>query len=51
MGYLFAAFFVLWATTFGYLFFLGSRQLRLQRELESLVREHQAADAHGEASS
>jgi CcmD family protein len=36
MIYLFGAYFVLWAITFGYLFFLGSRQKRLQEELETL---------------
>jgi CcmD family protein len=40
MIYLFSAYFVLWAITFGYLFFLGSRQKRLQEELETL-RERQ----------
>jgi CcmD family protein len=39
MLYLFGAFFVLWAITFGYLFYLGSRQKQLQRELEALRAE------------
>lgn len=38
MVYLFAVYFVFWAITFGYVFRLGSRQKRLQRELE-LLRE------------
>ena len=38
MVYLFAVYFVLWAITFGYVFSLGARQKRLQRELE-LLRE------------
>jgi len=37
--YLFAVYFVLWAITFGYVFSLGARQKRLQRELE-LLREN-----------
>ena len=36
MLYLFAAFLILWAITFGYLLTLGARQKRLQRELEEL---------------
>jgi len=36
MGYLFSAYFVLWAATFGYLWVLGSRQRRLEQELASL---------------
>ena len=36
MVYLFSAYFVLWAITFGYLFSLGTRQKRLQQELERL---------------
>ncbi|MBN1642655.1 MAG: CcmD family protein [Anaerolineae bacterium] len=36
MGYLFGAYFVLWALTFGYLWTLGVRQRRLERELASL---------------
>ena len=41
MVYLFIAYFFLWAITFGYVFFLGSRQKQLQRDLESLVQEKQ----------
>jgi CcmD family protein len=36
--YLFAVYFVLWAITFAYVFYLGARQRRLQRDLE-LLRE------------
>ena len=36
MVYLFVGYFVLWALTFGYLFFLGARQKQLQRDLERL---------------
>jgi len=36
MIYLFAVYFVLWATTFGYVLSLGARQKRLQQELEIL---------------
>jgi len=43
MTYLFGAYFVLWAVTFGYVFYLGGRQKRLQRELEQLM--HQTAPA------
>jgi CcmD family protein len=43
MGYLFGAYFVLWAATFGYLFFLGSRQKQLQRDLDLLIQEKQAS--------
>ena len=39
MAYLFAAFFILWAITFGYVFSIAARQKRLQRELESLRRQ------------
>jgi CcmD family protein len=34
--YLFAAYFVLWSITFGYLFLLGGRQRRLEQRLSSL---------------
>lgn len=43
MIYLFVAYFVLWAITFGYVFFLGARQKRLQRELELLREQRQAS--------
>ncbi len=36
MAYLFGAYFVLWAITFGYVFSLAARQKRLERELNSL---------------
>jgi CcmD family protein len=36
MIYLFVAYFVLWSITFGYLFVLGGRQQRLERQLASL---------------
>ena len=39
MAYLFGAYFVLWALTFGYVFFLSARQKRMQQELEQLLRE------------
>ncbi len=38
MGYLFAAYAVFWALTFVYVFTIGSRQKRLQSELEALRR-------------
>ncbi len=44
MTYLFGAYFVLWAITFGYLYVLGTRQKQLQRELE-LLREHDISPA------
>jgi CcmD family protein len=34
--YLFAAYFVLWSVTFGYLFVLGGRQRRLEQRLAAL---------------
>ena len=37
MVYLFGAYFVLWAVTFGYVFYLNARQKRVQQELERLV--------------
>lgn len=36
MVYLFAAYFVLWAITFGYLFVLGGRQRQLEQRLAAL---------------
>lgn len=36
MIYLFSAFLILWAITFGYVFSLHARQKRLQRELDRL---------------
>jgi CcmD family protein len=43
MLYLFVGYFVLWALTFGYLFVLGTRQRRLQRDLERLRQEGPAS--------
>jgi CcmD family protein len=37
MFYLFSAFLILWAITFGYVFSLHTRQKRLQRELEQAL--------------
>ena len=45
MGYLFSAYLILWGVTFGYLFMLGARQKRLERELELLRQEHQISVA------
>ncbi len=42
MVYLFSAYFVLWAVTFGYLFVLGAQQKQMQRDLERLRQEHPA---------
>jgi CcmD family protein len=44
MVYLFAAFFVLWAITFGYLYVLGGRQQQLEQQLAAL-RARRAAPA------
>ena len=38
MAYLFGAYFVLWAVTFGYVFSLNARQKRVQQELERLTQ-------------
>ncbi len=35
-GYLFAAYTVIWAVVFGYVFYLFSRQRRLRQEIDSL---------------
>ena len=35
-GYIFAAFAIVWAVTFGYVLLLFNRQRRLRREIESL---------------
>jgi CcmD family protein len=45
MVYLFVGYFVLWALTFGYLYFLGARQKQLQRDLERLRQESTAAES------
>lgn len=39
MAYLFIAYLVLWGLTFGYLWMLGVRQKRVERELELLQEE------------
>lgn len=36
LGYLFAAYTIVWAVIFGYIFCLSRRQRQLQREIESL---------------
>jgi CcmD family protein len=41
MAYLFAAFLILWAVTFGYIFSISARQKRLQQELEALQEKEQ----------
>jgi len=41
MAYLFAAFLILWAVTFGYIFSISARQKRLQQELEALQEREQ----------
>ena len=38
MSYLFAAYAVFWALTFVYVFSIGSRQRRLEKEVEALKR-------------
>jgi CcmD family protein len=38
LGYLFAAFAVVWAITFGYLLVLLARQRTLRREIDSLKK-------------
>jgi CcmD family protein len=45
MAYLFGAYLVLWGVTFGYIFYLGGRQKRLQRELEQLNQKAAPAPA------
>jgi CcmD family protein len=45
MVYLFVGYFVLWALTFGYLYILGSRQKRMQRELETLLQDRSSSDS------
>jgi CcmD family protein len=45
MVYLFVGYFVLWALTFGYLYVLGSRQKRMQRELETLLQDRSSPDS------
>ena len=41
MGYLFAAYFVFWAVTFGYILTLGSRARKLERQIADLTEESQ----------
>ncbi|MDA8210876.1 MAG: CcmD family protein [Clostridia bacterium] len=36
MGYLFAAYSVIWIVIFGYVFSIGQRQKQLEREVEAL---------------
>ena len=50
MAYLFAAYLVLWALTFGYVFSIAARQKRLQRELE-LLRQGRGTGSDPSASS
>jgi len=38
MYYLFAAYAVFWAFTFAYVFTIGSRQKRLEKEIDALSR-------------
>lgn len=42
MVYLFVGYLILWALTFGYLYLLGARQRKLQRDLEALLEEGSA---------
>ncbi len=44
MAYLFGAYLVLWAITFGYVFSMGARQKRLQQELRRLCEQAEAED-------
>jgi CcmD family protein len=44
MAYLFGAYLVLWAITFGYVFSIGARQKRLQQELQRLREQAEAED-------
>ena len=46
MVYLFVGYFVLWALTFGYLYLLGTRQRKLQRDLETLLEEGSGSKPH-----
>ena len=46
-GYLFAAFTVIWALVFGYVFVLFSRQKKLKREIESLKQAIENKGARG----
>jgi CcmD family protein len=43
-GYLFAAFAIVWAVTFAYVFLLYSRQAKLQREIQLLREELKKKD-------
>lgn len=43
MGYLFGAYFVLWAVTFGYVFSIAARQKRVQQQLDMLHEKQRAA--------
>jgi CcmD family protein len=44
MAYLFGAYLVLWAITFGYVFSIGARQKRLQQELQRLREQAETED-------
>ena len=41
MGYLFAAYFVFWAVTFGYVLNLGSRARKLEHQIADLEEKSQ----------
>ena len=41
MGYIFAAYFVFWAVTFGYVLVLGSRARKLERQIADLTERTQ----------
>ena len=43
LSYLFGAYFVLWAVTFGYVFSIAARQKRVQQQLDLLHEKQQAA--------
>jgi CcmD family protein len=44
MAYLFGAYLVLWAITFGYVFSMSARQKRLQQELQRLCEQAEIED-------
>jgi CcmD family protein len=44
MTYLFGAYLILWAITFGYVFSIGVRQRHLQQELRRLRQQAEAED-------
>jgi CcmD family protein len=45
MLYLFVGYFVLWALTFGYLYFLSARQKQMQRDLERLLEDRALSES------